>query len=1095
MANRTVPSRAEVQREALEAAAGVRRRVPTLVLSLALLVSGQLALAATPATALVLPPPTVTGIVPNIGVVGGGTAVTLTGTGFRAGDAVTIGGAAATSVVVISDTSMTATTARHAAGAVDVVVADGGATGTCAACFTYDDPRQNGDLFVGSASYVDGYGNTAGGLWRVRGSVAMLFCSSPLSSFDSGFWDSPDTVIVDSRGRVVFLAAIGFQEIGLLRCDQPGQPAERLGAFRVRQNIPAGWPEPFPDTRFGVRMGSLHILAQRVITDDLQSLPKVNNEDSYEFVAQLQSTPGDPTVPGPTELVRYGADTGTWQQGRDLPDILQSGNLVSVIAHGGDLWSLNGSTLRRTSLPYNLTVSGTAGGLDYKLTLQPFGSVHELGNAITDDTNVPNVSSGCNTDPPGKHDDVTDGMPYNNGFAPLSAERVIYDEHGDLGLVLRTNYGPMPGPYMTHVSSALLNDDVNDDSQGYFHQAFDSCRHVPWIQFSSIMPRTSTGSTVAFDNVADVIATAPGGMVGTSFWGNRILRLTPGDKASQIATLYHPGGIAAYPAIVPSIGTVIYITVHSPVDVLLTDAAGRRIGVDPTTGTAVNDFAAGGFDSGPGEPRVFAIKNPSPGAFTLSSTGTGTGPYQIDIASADLVTAATARVTTTGNATPGAKAQHDFTLAATGGLAFAHPVVTTPPTVTPQVSGTAGANGWYLSNVAVTWGIADGGSVITSTGGCVPTTIVADTTGRTLTCAATNAGGTTTSTVTVQRDATAPAISGARSPAPNASGWNAGDITASFTCVDGTSGIASCSPPVTVTTEGAGQNATGTAIDRAGNSTAVTVGGLNIDKTAPTTAATPDRAPNAKGWNNVPVAVSLACADALAGCAATSYSVDGAAWAAYAAAIPITTEGVHTLQYRSTDRADNTEAVQTLTVRLDFTPPDAATRFDPAALDLVVQPRDPADTVELISSIPGTTGGRDGEDENDARGGEVRTYLIRDRADNTLGLVVAVKREGDEIKAAVVSQQLNGGAVIVAAPNRIAVEWSLARDRSIRELDQRFSTGRGRDRRQVTAEYGAERNVTTIRSRALHTEDEVTRSGLTLLRLEMAGGTVVIAFD
>ena len=1077
------------------AARACRRRVPASILCFALLLSGQLAVSASPATAVVPPRPTVTGIAPNIGVVGGGTAVTLTGTGFRVGDGVAIGGAAATSVVVISDTSMTATTARHAAGAVDVVVADGGATGTCAACFTYDDPRQNGDLFVGSASYVDGYGNTAGGLWRVRGSVAMLFCSSPLSSFDSGFWDSPDTVIVDSRGRVVFLAAIGFQEIGLLRCDQPGQPAERLGAFRVRQNIPAGWPEPFPDTRFGVRMGSLHILAQRVITDDLQSLPKVNNEDSYEFVAQLQSTPGDPTVPGPTELVRYGADTGTWQQGRDLPDILQSGNLVSVIAHGGDLWSLNGSTLRRTSLPYNLTVSGTAGGLDYKLTLQPFGSVHELGNAITDDTNVPNVSSGCNTDPPGKHDDVTDGMPYNNGFAPLSAERVIYDEHGDLGLVLRTNYGPMPGPYMTHVSSALLNDDVNDDSQGYFHQAFDSCRHVPWIQFSSIMPRTSTGSTVAFDNVADVIATAPGGMVGTSFWGNRILRLTPGDKASQIATLYHPGGIAAYPAIVPSIGTVIYITVHSPVDVLLTDAAGRRIGVDPTTGTAVNDFAAGGFDSGPGEPRVFAIKNPSPGAFTLSSTGTGTGPYQIDIASADLVTAATARVTTTGNATPGAKAQHDFTLAATGGLAFAHPVVTTPPTVTPQVSGTAGANGWYLSNVAVTWGIADGGSVITSTGGCVPTTIVADTTGRTLTCAATNAGGTTTSTVTVQRDATAPAISGARSPAPNASGWNAGDITASFTCVDGTSGIASCSPPVTVTTEGAGQNATGTAIDRAGNSTAVTVGGLNIDKTAPTTAATPDRAPNANGWNNVPVKISLACADALAGCGVTSYRVDGAAWTPYANAISITTEGVHTLQYRSTDRADNTEAVQTLTVRLDFTPPDAVVRFDPTALDLVVLPRDPADTVELISSTPATTGGRDGEDENDSRGGELRSYLVRDHADNTLVLVVAVKREGDEVKAAVVSQQLNGGPVISAPPNRIAIEWSLARDHSIRKLLQRFSTGRQRDLHQVTAEYGAERNITTIRSRTSHTEDVGTRSGLALIRLEVVGGGILIAFD
>ncbi len=48
--------------------------------------------------------------------------MTLTGTGFTTGATVTIGGVAATSVVVVSATSITAVTAAHAPGAVDVVV-------------------------------------------------------------------------------------------------------------------------------------------------------------------------------------------------------------------------------------------------------------------------------------------------------------------------------------------------------------------------------------------------------------------------------------------------------------------------------------------------------------------------------------------------------------------------------------------------------------------------------------------------------------------------------------------------------------------------------------------------------------------------------------------------------------------------------------------------------------------------------------------------------------------------------------------------------------------------------------------------------------
>jgi uncharacterized protein (DUF2237 family) len=89
------------------------------------------------------PPPTVTSIFPAAGTSAGGTAVTLTGTSFTSDLVVMIGGVPATSVVVVSPTSITAVTGAHAVGAVDVVVNVVGQSGTLAKGFTYVAPGQN----------------------------------------------------------------------------------------------------------------------------------------------------------------------------------------------------------------------------------------------------------------------------------------------------------------------------------------------------------------------------------------------------------------------------------------------------------------------------------------------------------------------------------------------------------------------------------------------------------------------------------------------------------------------------------------------------------------------------------------------------------------------------------------------------------------------------------------------------------------------------------------------------------------------------------------------------------------------------------------
>lgn len=83
----------------------------------------------------------------------------------------------------------------------------------------------------------------------------------------------------------------------------------------------------------------------------------------------------------------------------------------------------------------------------------------------------------------------------------------------------------------------------------------------------------------------------------------------------------------------------------------------------------------------------------------------------------------------------------------------------TPPVVTPNVAGAQGANGWFVTDVALTWTVADQESPLLATVGCEPVVLLQDDTKRTVTCVATSLGGTTVSSYVLGRDTTAPTIS------------------------------------------------------------------------------------------------------------------------------------------------------------------------------------------------------------------------------------------------------------------------------------------------------------------------------------------------
>ena len=87
------------------------------------------------------PAPTVTSVSPTSGSTLGGTAVTISGSGFSTGATVTVGGILATGVALGSASSISATTPPGAAGAANVVVTNLDLqTGSCTGCFTYVTP-------------------------------------------------------------------------------------------------------------------------------------------------------------------------------------------------------------------------------------------------------------------------------------------------------------------------------------------------------------------------------------------------------------------------------------------------------------------------------------------------------------------------------------------------------------------------------------------------------------------------------------------------------------------------------------------------------------------------------------------------------------------------------------------------------------------------------------------------------------------------------------------------------------------------------------------------------------------------------------------
>lgn len=201
----------------------------------------------------------------------------------------------------------------------------------------------------------------------------------------------------------------------------------------------------------------------------------------------------------------------------------------------------------------------------------------------------------------------------------------------------------------------------------------------------------------------------------------------------------------------------------------------------------------------------------------------------------------------------------------------------TPPVITPTIMGTQGANGWYISDVTVSWSVTDPESGITSSVGCTTAQLSAS---ASLLCTAVNGASLTASyPITIKIDKTPPVIADpVITGTTGANGWYTSAVTVTFDTSDPESGIMTPACSTTLNTDTAGTVVTCNATNGAGLSSSRSVT-IKIDSTPPVIPApTITGTLGTGGWYSSIVTVSWNANDPQSGittpCAGASLSTN-----------------------------------------------------------------------------------------------------------------------------------------------------------------------------------------------------------------------------
>ena len=267
----------------------------------------------------------------------------------------------------------------------------------------------------------------------------------------------------------------------------------------------------------------------------------------------------------------------------------------------------------------------------------------------------------------------------------------------------------------------------------------------------------------------------------------------------------------------------------------------------------------------------------------------------------------------------------------------------TPPIITALASPGPNAAGWNNTPVTVTFFCRDPTSGI---GNCPQAQTVASEGGnQVISGTVTDVAGNMASTsVTVSVDQTSPAITAVVSPVPNAAGWNNSNPTVTFNCTDSASGVATCPPPQTVTSEGVNQSVSGTAIDKAGNVASTSVN-IKLDKTPPSVTIASPSNNSTVSLSTVSIGLNGSESDDLSGVSRVTCNGSPAAISSsnFTCSV-LLTQGANSIAVQATDAAGNASSSP---LSLTFAPAPQVAITAPA--NLVVTNTSPVTVTGTVS--------------------------------------------------------------------------------------------------------------------------------------------------
>jgi pimeloyl-ACP methyl ester carboxylesterase len=192
----------------------------------------------------------------------------------------------------------------------------------------------------------------------------------------------------------------------------------------------------------------------------------------------------------------------------------------------------------------------------------------------------------------------------------------------------------------------------------------------------------------------------------------------------------------------------------------------------------------------------------------------------------------------------------------------------------------------------------------------------------------------------------------------------------------------------------------------------------------------------------------------------TQYNLNQQGWVDYHSPIVVANEGNYTLEFFSTDKAGNNEAVQTLHFVIDKTAPELGIKFNPQTKDLSFVGKDNLTTTSQLTLLD--------LDDN---------ITVKDQAGNITELKLKEKGRKKTLKAEIKALSYNGVNQDIN-PNSLKVNWQTDKQGQLKELHQAM---RSKKDYNVKAEYNSKTNKTKLEGKDALGRINKTLAGLVLL--------------